>query len=118
MRARKDRSMGSGLVAAGLAVFGAVVLPACKKTVISDKVTPIATEAPKKEGEIVADEAAAAGGGAAAHGSSGGRASFAWLSSSAPSRASAEKSSACSSGLGAARGGCDTSVACGGGKGA
>ena len=58
MRARKDRSMGSGLVAAGLAVFGAVVLPACKKTVISDKVTPIATEAPKKEGEIVADTVA------------------------------------------------------------
>ncbi len=58
MRARKDRSMGSGLVATGLAVFGAVVLPACKKTVISDKVTPIATEAPKKEGEIVADTVA------------------------------------------------------------
>jgi len=58
MRVSKNGSVESVLFAAGLAMFGVVVLPACKKTVISDKVTPVATEAPKKEGEIVADTVA------------------------------------------------------------
>lgn len=58
MLTSKRSVSGCALIAMGLGLTGTLALSGCKKTVISDKVTPIATETPQQNREVVADTVA------------------------------------------------------------
>lgn len=58
MPANKHAISTGALIVVALGLSGSLLLSGCKKTVISDKVTPIATETPRSNNEVVADTVA------------------------------------------------------------